>query len=137
MARRTSGALGAADSTASAFAFCTTVGAADADGPDDTDGAAVGAEATLFAGVSVLADDAVAEDGSGEAVGETCAVGSDLLGAIRCKFRINFITEKPITNTRMPKMSGIAETRSRPEPRKLSRAGALTGLGGGLSWRYE
>ena len=137
MARRTSGALGAADSTATAFAFCTTVGAADADGSGDTDGPAVGADPTVFAGASVVADDAVAEDGSGEAVGETCAVGSDFLGAIRCKFRINFITEKPITNTRMPKMSGIGETRSRLEPRKLSRAGALTGLGDGLSWRYE
>ena len=127
MARRTSGSLGAAEPAATAFAVGTI------DGAGDTDGAIVGADAILFAGVSVVAGEAVAELGSEDAVGEICAVDCVRLGAIRCKLRINFITEKPITNTRMPKMSGIGETRSRLEPRKLSRAGALTGLGGGLS----
>ena len=68
MARRTSGSLGAAEAAAIAFAFCTIVGWG------DSDGAGVGADATLRAGVSLVAGDAV-DDGSREALGETCAVG--------------------------------------------------------------
>src|SRR5207245_4771647 len=104
LARRTSGSLGAAD--AAATAFCTIVGAG------DTDGAIVGADATLFAGVSVVAGEAGAEVGSEEGLGETCAVDCACPGASRCTLRTNFITRKPIINTTMPKMSGIGETRS-------------------------
>src|SRR5439155_9364728 len=103
LARRTSGSLGAADA---ATAFCAIVGAG------DTDGAIVGADATLFAGVSVVAGEAVAEVGSEEGLGETCAVDCACPGASRCTLRTNFITEKPIINTTMPKMGGIGETRS-------------------------
>ena len=128
LALRTSGSPDVARAAETAVAFGAIVGMG------ETDGAVVGADATLRAGVSAVAvGGAVVELGVDPVPGEIWAVGSARLGASRCKLRINFITPKPITNTRMPKMSGIGEMRSRLEWRTWRTAGALTGLGGGLS----
>jgi hypothetical protein len=78
----------------------------------ETGGAVAGADATLLAGVSAVAGGGVVELGVDAALGEIWAAGSVRPGASRCKLRMNFIAKKPITNTRMPTMSGIGETRS-------------------------
>src|SRR6266545_3612423 len=98
-ALRTSGSLGAAG--AAATAFRTTVG------PTEADGATVGADATAPGDVSVAAGCPVLGLGTGDALGDTCAVDCPLPGASRCTLRISFITENPTTNTSTPKMSGI------------------------------
>ena len=125
---RTSGSPDVARAAETAVAFGAIVGMG------ETGGAVVGADATLRAGVSAVAvGGAIVELGVDLVPGEIWAIGSARLGASRCKLRINFITPKPITNTRIPKMSGIGEMRSRlPAARRLT-TGALTGLGGGLS----
>src|SRR4030095_6735233 len=104
-ALRTSGSFGFAETAATAFG--TTVGAT------ETDGATVGADATASCDVPVTAGCPPLGLGTGDALGDTCAVGSPLPGARRCTFRINFITKKPTTNTSTPKISGIGEIRSR------------------------
>ena len=94
-----------------------------------------GAGATLAVAFSaVMVGEAVGEFGTVEALGDTCAVGSAARGAIRCKLRISFITEKPTTSTKIPIMSGIGDLRAPPEGRTTGR---LTAFGGGFSWRYE
>ena len=103
------------------------------------------AEAVAAAKAGVWDCEAVAsvvvEVGMGEALGETWAVWVPC-GASRFRFMINFIAEKPTTNTRMPKISGIGETRSLLERlarlERLGRLerrtiGALTGFAGGIS----
>jgi hypothetical protein len=92
---------------------------------------AVGAATTLFAGVGVeLVGETIVEFGVDETLGAVCAADSAGRGAIRCRLRMNFITEKPITSTRTPMISGIGEIRSRLEGRTT---GPLTGFGAGFS----
>src|SRR4029077_85336 len=131
LALRTSGSLGLAETAATAFR--TTVGATEADG------ATVGADATAPGDVSVAPGCPVLGLGTGGALGDTCAVAFPFPGASRCTLRINFITEKPITNTSTPKMSGIGEIRSWlvVVGRRRRITGALTGFSGRFSWRYE
>src|SRR4029453_19202912 len=134
LAFRTSGSpgTGRAAETAAPTAF-GIVGTGEAAAAVAGGEAVVGADATLLAGVSATAGGAVVKLGVDAAAGETWAAGSPRPGAIRCKVRINFITEKPITNTRMPKMSGIGEMRSRLRAARRLTTGALTGLAAGLS----
>ena len=106
MALRTSGSPGAARAAETAVAAGATVGMGEAGG------AVAGADATLLAGVWTVPGGGVVELGVKATLGEIWAVGSARPGASRCKLRINFIAKKPITNTRMPTMSGIGETRS-------------------------
>src|SRR2546430_12677725 len=122
LARRTSGSLGRAEPAATAFG--TTVGAT------ETDGATVGADATVPGDVSVAPGCPALGLGTGDALGDTCAVDSDFPGASRRTLRINFITEKPITNTSTPKMSGIGEIRSGllVVGRRRRTTGAVTGF---------
>src|SRR5439155_7600934 len=145
----------AGDGLVSACAFARSSGRTDlalrTSGSVDTrgtavgaiDGAAeaVGAEATLGVCDCAVVAGAVVELGLGVALGETWAV-SAARGAIRRRFMINFIAEKPITNTRIPKISGIGDTRSlldrldrlkRLERLERRTSGALTGFAGGLS----
>src|SRR5262245_34871336 len=91
LAFRTSGSLGAVESTATAFR--TTVG------PTEAGGATVGADAIAPGEDSVAGGCPALGLGTGDALGDTCAVESACPGASRRTFRINFITEKPITNT--------------------------------------
>ena len=80
---------------------------------DGAGGATVGADATAPRNdVSVVPGCPALGLGTGDALGDTCAVDSACPGASRRTLRINFITEKPITNTSTPKMSGIGEIRS-------------------------
>src|SRR5437764_1026729 len=104
LARRTSGSLGRAEPAATAFG--TTVGAT------ETDGATVGTDATLPGDVSVAPCCPALGLGTGVVLGDTCAVDSDFPGASRRTLRIICITEKQITNTSTPKISGIGEIRS-------------------------
>src|SRR5215468_1132327 len=124
LARRTSGSLGNGEA-----ALTTRDGAADG-----------GAVATLAAGVRMAIADGVAVGAAPEvALGETCVVACAPLGISRCKLTTNFITEKPITKTRIPKISGIGDTRSLLDRlERLGRlerrtTGALTGFGGRFS----
>src|SRR4029450_11891622 len=131
LALRTSGSLGAGG--AAATAIRTTVG------PTEADGATVGADAIAPGEASVAPGCPTFGLGTGDALGATCAVDSPFPGASRCTLRINFITEKPITNTSTPKMSGIGEIRSWlvVVGRRRRITGALTGFSGRFSWRYE
>src|SRR5262249_18004771 len=131
LALRTSGSLATAG--AAATAFRTTVG------PTGADGATVGADATAPGDVSVVPGCPALGLGTGDALGDTCAVDSACPGASRRTLRINFITEKPTTNTRTPKMSGIGEMRSGlvVVGRRRRMTGALTGFSGRFSWSYE
>src|SRR5258708_37292379 len=121
LALRTSGSLGPAGTAATAFG--TTVGAT------ETDGATVGADATTPGDVWVVPGCRALGLGTGDALGDTCA-DSACPGASRRTLRINFITEKPITNTSTPKMSGIGEIRSWlvVAGRRRRITGALTGF---------
>src|SRR4030095_695554 len=130
LALRTSGSLEAAG--AAATAFRTIVG------PTEADGATVGADATAPGDASVVAGCPALGVGTGDAVGETCAVDSPFPGPSRCTLRINFITKKPSTNTTTPTISGIGEIRSElVVGRRRRMTGALTGFSGRFSWRYE
>src|SRR5205823_9821540 len=77
-------------------------------------GATVEADATVPGDASAVLGCPALRLGTGDALGEICAVDADFPGASRCTLRINFITEKPTTNTSTPKMSGIGEMRSGP-----------------------
>src|SRR4029077_4612347 len=122
LAFRTSGALVAPAPAATAFR--TTVG------PTEADGATVGADAIAPGDASVAPACTAFGLGTGDALGDTCAVDSACPGASRRTLRINFITEKPITNTSTPKMSGIGEIRSWlvVAGRRRRMTGALTGF---------
>src|SRR5260370_41471682 len=94
-----------------------------------------GADATLaIAVLAVTVGEAVGEFGIVEALGDTCAVGSAALGAIRRKLRISFVTEKPTTSTKIPIMSGTGDIRSPPEGRTTGR---LTAFCGAFSSTYH
>src|SRR4030095_13521791 len=131
LALRVSASLGPGEPAATAFR--TTVGATDAGG------ATVGADATAPGDASVAPGCPALGLGSGDALGDTCAVESACRGPSRRTLRINFITEKPTTNTSTPKMSGIGEMRSWlvVVGRRRRITGALTGFSGRFSWRYE
>src|SRR4030095_7940067 len=77
--------------------------------------------------------------GTGDALGDTCAVDAAFPDASRCTLRINFITEKRITNTRTRNMSGMGEMRSWPvvAGRRRRTTGAATGFLGRFFLRYE
>src|SRR6266478_3167888 len=120
-------------------AAATAVGATVA--ADDTVGATDGADATLPGALAAGPGGKGLEPVTGDALGDVCAVDSPFPGASRCTFRSNFITEKPTTNTTIPKISGIGEMRSRPVRRAVAgrrgTTGALTGFSGRFSCRYE
>src|SRR5947199_1781829 len=131
LALRTSGSFGPAEPAATAFR--TTIG------PTEAEGAIVGADATAPGDISVVADGPALGVGTGDALGDTCAVDCVCPGASRRTLRINFITEKPTTNTSTPKMSGIGEIRWGlvVVGRRRRTTGALIGFSGRFSWRYE
>src|SRR6266513_534491 len=121
-ARRTSGSPGATG--AAAIAVGATVGAA------ATFGATEGADAILPGAVAAGPG---LEAGTDDEPGDVCAVVSPCPGASRRTFRNNFITEKPTTNTMIPKISGIGEIRSLRPRAATGRRGATgvrTGFGG-------
>src|SRR6058998_2707353 len=105
-ALRTSGSPDPVDLAAKALRVSggPTVGTGDATG-------ALVATAPMFGAAAGLDPP---EATAGVAVGNVCALEPPRPGASRCTFRSNFITEKPITNTTIPKISGIGEIRSRP-----------------------
>src|SRR6476659_948291 len=113
-----------------AGAAAIAVGATGAGG--DAAGATDGADATLPSALAAGPGLEAGTDGAADA----CAVVSVCAGASRRTFISNFITEKPITNTTIPKISGIGEIRS-PRPRaatgRRGTTGALTGFGGWFS----
>src|ERR1700746_2772126 len=76
LALRTSGSLGPGGTAATAFG--ATVGGTEADD------AAVGADATLLGDVPVAAGCPALGLGTGDALGDTCAVDSAFPGASRC-----------------------------------------------------
>src|SRR6266480_2675471 len=120
LARRTSSSPGTADAAAEAFRV--------------SGGAAVAADGADATVVGALAAGPDLETGPGDVLAEACAVDLVRPGASRCTFRSNFITEKPITNTTIPKISGIGEIRSRPlGAGRRGATGALTGLVGWFS----
>src|SRR5438128_11129961 len=85
-----------------------------------------GADATVL---GALATGTGLEAGTGDVLGDVCAVDSPRPGVSRCTFKSNFITVKPITNTTLPKISGIGEMRSRPPVTgRRGPTGALAGL---------
>src|SRR5262245_40068469 len=104
LAFRTSGSLGAAGPAATAFR--PTVG------PAEAAGATVRADAVAPGHASVALGCPAFGLGTGDALGDTCAVDSVCPGASRRTLRISFITEKPITRTITPKIRGIGEIRS-------------------------
>src|SRR5437899_1021099 len=125
LAFRTSGSLGV-EAAAIALANGGLLEAIEADG------ATVGADATLLGDVSVVAGCPVLGLETGDALGDTWAVDSACPGASRRTLRINFITEKPTTNTSTPKMSGIGEIRWGlvVVGRRRRTTGALIGFSG-------
>jgi hypothetical protein len=94
-----------------------------------------GADATLVGALEAGPGGTGLEPVAGDVLGDACAVDSVFPGASRWTFRSNFITEKPITNTTTPKISGIGEMRSRPVGVAGRRgiAGVLMGLVGWFS----
>src|SRR5205814_8803419 len=103
-------------------------------------GAAVGSALAVSGteGADVILPGAVAagpglEAGTDDETGDVCAVVSPCPGASHRTFRSNFITEKPTTNTMIPKISGIGEIRSlrpRAATGRRGATGVLTGFGG-------
>lgn len=93
-----------------------------------------GADATLVGALAAGPGGTGLEPVDGDVLGDVCAVDSVFPGASRWTFSSNFITEKPITNTTIPKISGIGEIRSRlVGTGRRGATGALTGLAGWFS----